>query len=732
MGNSFGFTPRLRVLAVVALFVALGVPTSCGGRGPLLGTGEDGNGGYGSRHAPTDKNGEGGGGEGAMGAECREGHELCDGVCTSVSFDPENCGECGKVCREGELCSNGQCGVSCGPGTEQCGDRCVDTAIDFENCGECGKVCQAGESCSGGVCGKGCASGQNLCNGVCVDLELDPDNCGACGKACDEGELCSVGTCGATCVGGTIQCGNRCVDAENDPTHCGNCFTSCGEHEVCSQGECSLDCLGGTTRCGELCVDTAIDTKNCGTCGHACGADEVCSGGKCASVCGGGLLKCKNQCVDPKEDPANCGGCGKVCGLGQKCVGGACEDCDSSVEDCDKDGWLVADGDCCDKPGFCGLEPSLVNPGAIEVLGNGVDDDCNGKADLFDLGDLEPCDHALSSNSSDPADYARAFGICKVTEEDPIDPRQRTWGLIEAKILRADGSELVDVRARSIRPNFGNISTTQGSAMVVLSTGIAADATQTDPGPNGGAPDGVNISNAHVPQSVVDISTCTAPECVRDWFATENLPLKHASQLPRAPDCGADSPTPTANDSVMLVLRMRAPTNVRAFSYNSYFLSAEYPEYVCSSYNDQFVALVDTPSGTPSPIPNPIDKNLSTYIQGGSQWPIGINVAKGTSLFSVCAPQANNPCWVPKVNPASCSLGTADLSGTGFEAPAGVFEECTIGGGTHWLTTAGNVIPGQIVELRIAIWDVGDLAYDSTALIDGFQWLPGATPPGTN
>ena len=41
-------------------------------------------------------------------------------------------------------------------------------------------------------------------------------------------------------------------------------------------------------------------------------------------------------------------------------------------------------------------------------------------------------------------------------------------------------------------------------------------------------------------------------------------------------------------------------------------------------------------------------------------------------------------------------------------------------------------VPGGIVELRIAIWDVGDTAFDSTALIDGFQWFPNATLPGTN
>jgi hypothetical protein len=171
---------------------------------------------------------------------------------------------------------------------------------------------------------------------------------------------------------------------------------------------------------------------------------------------------------------------------------------------------------------------------------------------------------------------------------------------------------------------------------------------------------------------------------------------------------------------------------VRAFSFNSYFFSAEYPEYVCSAFNDQFVALVDTPSGVPAPIANPIDKNLMVYTQGGQQWPIGINVAKGTSLFSVCAPEENNSCWNSFVNQSSCSLGAEALLGTGFEAPPEAEPGCTIGGGTHWLTTAGNVIPGEIVELRIVIWDVGDTGFDSLALIDGFQWLPSATLPGTN
>ena len=98
----------------------------------------------------------------------------------------------------------------------------------------------------------------------------------------------------------------------------------------------------------------------------------------------------------------------------------------------------------------------------------------------------------------------------------------------------------------------------------------------------------------------------------------------------------------------------------------------------------------------------------------------------------MCDSQAANPnCWDPDVSASSCSLGSMQLAGTGFEVSPGGFDTCTIGGGTFWLTTAGNVIPGDIVELRIAIWDVGDTAYDSLAIIDGFQWLSNATLPGT-
>jgi hypothetical protein len=60
--------------------------------------------------------------------------------------------------------------------------------------------------------------------------------------------------------------------------------------------------------------------------------------------------------------------------------------------------------------------------------------------------------------------------------------------------------------------------------------------------------------------------------------------------------------------------------------------------------------------------------------------------------------------------------GASELAGTGFEKKP--TSSCLIGGGSFWLTTAGNVIPGQIVEIRIAIWDVGDTAFDGLHYLD--------------
>ena len=54
------------------------------------------------------------------------------------------------------------------------------------------------------------------------------------------------------------------------------------------------------------------------------------------------------------------------------------------------------------------------------------------------------------------------------------------------------------------------------------------------------------------------------------------------------------------------------------------------------------------------------------------------------------------------------------------------------GGGTAWLTTQAPVEPGEIFNLDFYIWDTGDRVYDSTVILDNFQWKCSETTVGTD
>ena len=40
---------------------------------------------------------------------CPPGQTLCSGVCKNLNTDPDNCGSCGNVCPQGDVCSGGVC-----------------------------------------------------------------------------------------------------------------------------------------------------------------------------------------------------------------------------------------------------------------------------------------------------------------------------------------------------------------------------------------------------------------------------------------------------------------------------------------------------------------------------------------------------------------------------------------------------------------------------------------------
>jgi hypothetical protein len=186
-------------------------------------------------------------------------------------------------------------------------------------------------------------------------------------------------------------------------------------------------------------------------------------------------------------------------------------------------------------------------------------------------------------------------------------------------------------------------------------------------------------------------------------------------------------------DPVMLTLTIRVPSNAKSFKLATNFFSSEFPEYTCSPYNDFFVVLLDSLYNGPNP--NPSDKNLAFYQPMGSmmKFPVGVNLAYGdTGLFTQCV-NGNTGCGFQGV-PGSIMTcaNTTQLSGTGLDkTDPGCSSGALQGGGTGWLETSGNVNPGEIIKLRIAIWDTSDHVLDSLAIVDGFQWLVDASQPGT-
>lgn len=668
------------------------------------------------------------------GLACETGTTECDGVCVSLISDKLNCGHCGNACGVGRICAEGNCMRECGVGETACGNYCVDTFTDVLNCGGCNNVCTAGATCVNGACQCPEPANQLYCSGLCPDVRTDPTNCGACGATCQQGFQCESRSCVITCNDGETRCTPvSCANLNDEAANCGQCGRACPNTGVCINGNCL--CGAGLTLCGTApnwsCANIYTDTNNCGACGTVCPGGQTCENGLCELPCPSGQTRCGTQCVNTQTDLTSCGMCQQSCVGGEYCDGGACAACESATTDCDGDGWKVSEGDCCDQVGGCASDPKLVNPGAFELPSNNLDDNCNGLVDTADVLDTQPCDSALDGGAWDAGDYAKALGICRTTTLNPPTPQDRTWGLLSVQLLKVDGTLLDSDEAASIRSHFGNAYLPQeGSALAVISSGIAADATQTNPGPNGGP--SFEPSGTHGFGTLENIQSCTLPYCIKDWFVSSNPPLKNANQLPAAPGCASSvTGASEAQDSVMLVLRLRAPTNARAFTFKGLFVSSEYPEYVCTEFNDQLVALVTTPGNSPVPVPNPPDLNLMTYSQGGKKWPIGINVAKGTDLFKACeAPGTNAACFDQNVSSLSCSDGAAALSGTGYEAPFS--GDCPQGGASRWLSTTGNVVPGQIVELRIGIWDVGDSALDSTALLDGFRWLTNPRQAGTD
>lgn len=339
-----------------------------------------------------------------------------------------------------------------------------------------------------------------------------------------------------------------------------------------------------------------------------------------------------------------------------------------------------------------------MNPGAFDAPGNRIDDDCSGSAD-----DAPSCDAGIASDTSEAGDFARALDLCAVTTAS-----SKQWGLIEAKLTLADGSGTPSAVGHAVRPHFGSgLQPQLGQSLVLLSTGAAAG--RDDIRPSFSSSD----SNDHGQSSPPPSDFLTA----------------HGGALPTAPDC-PPGPADAVHDPEMLILKVRVPVNARSFSLKASLYSYEFPEWVCSAYNDFFVALLTSSwSGAPA---NPSDKNLAVFKAANDGiYPVGVNLASNnTGLFRQCM-NGKIGCSSTQGSISTC-IATTELVGTGFDAANA--DSCDTnslaGGATGWLTLAGNVAGGEVMMLRLGLWDTGDGTLDSTVALDAFRWSTESVDPG--
>jgi hypothetical protein len=482
--------------------------------------------------------------------------------------------------------------------------------------------------------------------------------------------------------------------------------------EVCDDALVDENCNGQVNEGGANCACKPGEVQSCfdGPAGAVFGGTSICRMGTKTCGANGQFGGCVGQ-VLPSTEPDGV------------CTADVDEDCNGDPFgpgnlDQDGDGWTPCGGDCCDIVAQCTL-PALVNPGAYDVAGNNLDDDCDGTPDNAPTN----CDSGLASNSNNPLDYARAMDLCQTTVEAPANLKLKTWGVISAKLTLADGTGVPATDARSIRTGFGNtIKPKQGASFAVLSTGRAADTTDTNP----------SFASFQGGQDMGTTSGLPA-----DWLAA------NGNKLPNSPGCPAPNGGNVGINPVMLTIRIRVPTNAKSFSFASYFLSSEYPEWVCSPYNDFFVALLNSSfAGQPA---NPADRNLAFYDQppaGPPYFPVGVNLATGnTGLFTVCKNGTIGCAGGAVQSTINVCTGSADLAGTGMDTvnpgpkfggdPGYCGANNQLGGATGYLQSSGNVKPGEIIDIRLAIWDTSDPWYDSVVLLDNWLWSLNSSQPGT-
>jgi hypothetical protein len=337
---------------------------------------------------------------------------------------------------------------------------------------------------------------------------------------------------------------------------------------------------------------------------------------------------------------------------------------------------------------FGGLDTDAGRPAAgcvrdrsnYDVPKDGCDNDGDGTVD-----NPPSCDGTLGDSAED---FARALGICDKASV-------RGFGLVSATFTQGYGrNDAPKPEQHNVLSQFGKVvRPREGKKLGVLSTGIAQEF------------DGGN-------------SPFTPGQSM--WAAGGGM----GAVPPGFPKAAGSCPqSAKVNDVISLKLQLQAPKNATGIKFDFNFHSSEWPEYICSPFNDGFIAYLSAKGfngGKPD--------NISFDAKHNA-------VSVNNGFFDRCTPQTKTGCSGAMEATSTCPGGAEELAGTGFGIQAsacGVLtKKATMGGATGWLSSQAPVEPGETFTLELMIWDTGDGNLDSSVLIDNFQWIGGAVVTST-
>lgn len=280
------------------------------------------------------------------------------------------------------------------------------------------------------------------------------------------------------------------------------------------------------------------------------------------------------------------------------------------------------------------LSISLLMAGCASQVGGGGPNDDHSDTSYPDGGSGQPpspvqtiCDQGLGSTG---ADLAKAMELC-----------DGSLLSVDLQTVRGEQATVLSAYGQSYVPKAG-------SAMASIATGDTSSTADKD-------------------LSVYDVSTA------------------HPSPSGDPGNgCGQADP-PQVQDMVQMAMRLKAPPGATGFQFDFNFMSAEFPEYHCTEYDDTFLVMLN-----------------SQTLQGNISFDENHNVISiNTGFFDVCNP----------ANAATCT-GAAELAGTGYDDR----------GGTGWLTTTAPISPNEEFSLTFYLFDEGDAELTSQVLIDNFKW----------